>query len=1551
MTRFYKIIRMLLVTLFILLIGVPVALYITLSTPWAQERIRAIAQKELSNALGTNVIIGQVDIAPFNRIRIHNTDIYDDGDSIAVHAENIASRFELAYFIRTGKINIDYVAIDGMDVRLYRETPSSPLNIADIIAKLSKKDPNKKPARFNLALSTIMLGKSTIRYDILSKPCKDRGFDPSHIYVSDLELAASLPVLSDTTVSCIIEHLSASEKSGLKIKNINARAVYTPRRLRVEDLYIALPDSKIAFAPLALGYDNPTAIRHALESTVIHIATLPSSYISPTDLAALTAPLAMPEGRFYTTIDVTGNLNNLKIDTLRLENRQSGFRLSLDGTASHLQARDRLSLDDIQLDIHAQPGAMDAIARLLTGRDGSSGVVRSASAAKLAAAMRRAGTTYIHARADGSLSHITARADIRTGSGNIKADAIIINSGRTWSIDGNAAINGLEGHILQPFTQLAAQLNNLTLNADFGLDITGKDLSGSAEAKIDQLVINNNTFSNITIDGYADREQNFGITVDMDDSDSGTAHLDIEGNYNKKYPALMAKGFLRDIAAGKLGLKGKYSNYRLTTDIDADIHAISDSMLIKGYASVGSLKFVGNGAPLNINKLRISVDNQSTPNIINVESDVLNGHAEGKIRFNTLIGQATEMVYAAIPALRNDYLTHESTTEPDTYGATNDFHFDFDINDTENLSAFLGLPIEIIYPVSIEGIFNSADGIAQASVDAPYLQQKDKIIENTLLSIAMNKGEGNISSYVTTTYPTQKGIMALTSGIESAGNRIDTKINWQIIRDKPIKGNLDFSTLIGRDGATGGITADVAANPGVITFGDAEWAMTPARIYLAPNLISVDNFKLVTTGQSIAINGTAGSGSDSELVVRLDNIELINIFKTLDINNALIGGRATGTVRASELFSPMPALWSDGLHVQNIAYNDCVLGDADVKAHFDHQRGAFSLDAVITGLDGRLSYIDGDILTAGALDLNFRANHIPVGFMKPFMSAFAADLSGHASGSARLFGTFHDIDMEGRLMADSLGLKLDFTNTWYYATDSVIITPGRINIDDITLRDVYGHTARLDGYVTHQCFHLPTFQFRLTDAEQLLCYDVSSRQSPDWYGRVFGNGSAFINGRPGVVNIDVNMTTTENSIFTFVLSDDEVADEYTFITFRDRTPVNVVDSIIEIDRLPKAVSDYRARMLAKAAQAERPSQYNMNIQVGITPAARIVLVMDPVGGDEIKATGSGNLRMTYQSPDNELHMYGKYVIDRGSYNFTLQDIIVKDFAIRDGSSVSFTGDPYAARLDIQALYNVNANLSDLDESFDNDLNRNNVPVSAVLIARGDMRQPEVSFDLEFPTLNSDIYRKVRSIISTDEMMNRQIIYLLALNRFYTPEYMSTTKGNELFSVASSTISSQLSSMLGKLSENWSIAPNLRSDRGDFSDVEVDVALSSSLLNNRLLFNGNFGYRDKSLNTNQFIGDFDIEYLLNRRGSWRLKAYNRYNDQNYYVRSAQTTQGIGIMFKRDFDRMFGFLRPKKNHFIFTPADTTKTDTIAPASNHQSAADTLPGGAALLLRRKQ
>lgn len=83
----------------------------------------------------------------------------------------------------------------------------------------------------------------------------------------------------------------------------------------------------------------------------------------------------------------------------------------------------------------------------------------------------------------------------------------------------------------------------------------------------------------------------------------------------------------------------------------------------------------------------------------------------------------------------------------------------------------------------------------------------------------------------------------------------------------------------------------------------------------------------------------------------------------------------------------------------------------------------------------------------------------------------------------------------------------------------------------------------------------------------------------------------------------------------------------------------------------------------------------------------------------IKATGQGSILLEYNSMDGDIKLYGSYVLEKGSYNFSLQDIITRDFSIKEGSRVSFHGDPMATNLDISAIYSLSANLLDLDEKL------------------------------------------------------------------------------------------------------------------------------------------------------------------------------------------------------------------------------------------------------------
>ena len=50
----------------------------------------------------------------------------------------------------------------------------------------------------------------------------------------------------------------------------------------------------------------------------------------------------------------------------------------------------------------------------------------------------------------------------------------------------------------------------------------------------------------------------------------------------------------------------------------------------------------------------------------------------------------------------------------------------------------------------------------------------------------------------------------------------------------------------------------------------------------------------------------------------------------------------------------------------------------------------------------------------------------------------------------------------------------------------------------------------------------------------------------------------------------------------------------------------------------------------------------------------------------------------------------------------------------------------------------------------------------------------------------------------------------------------------------------------------------------------------------------------------FLGDFDAEYLLGKRGMFRVKAYNHTNNEIY--RTSNNTQGIGFSFVRESKKL-------------------------------------------------
>lgn len=1489
----------------------PSLLYIFLSTDLAKEQLRTLACNELTKLLGTRVEMASVSYSPLNTIVIDSVAVADDNGATALTATRIDARFELWDFIVDNKIIIDYVEISNLNLSLYRDSTSTPLNIAGIVNRLQKKEPDKEPSRFKLRLNDVSLSNCAVSYDVLSQPQTPGRFNPSHIKATGIDLEAFAPVVSDSTSRVWLRSLSFCESSGFCLKQLRAQVSLTTSSLAIRDFVVRLPSSSLAVNDLNLPLNGYGDFARLGRSLPLHLSLAEGSHVYLPDLKAFLPLLGDIDLNIGIEADVSGVLSDLDISLLRLSDSDRLLYADISGNIKGLPDLKAASTGGLDFEIKANRRIASLTANLIPD-------VLKGKAARILLNM---GDMRLTGNTDGSADDIRLNASLssRLATATLTGSCVRHHPGQyRLKVDADAD-SLLLGTLLDN-----PEFNHVSASVSIDGTFTAKSFTGDAAATVRRFDYKGHSYRNAELKASLGHG-NIDLTASLPDK-FANLDVDLRASRDKEFYQGDARILISSLQPDSLNLGTRLGGYAVSGDIGLNVAGSSiDSFKSTLHISDASLKRPG-GNTLKINSLRLDADNSPERGHLWLTSDFLDGNINGRFRLKTLGKVFGKMLADIMPSLATPgYSGYEVADSADC----NRFTFNFTLNKPQRLAEFLDIGIQPVDMAEIFGDFDESSMKASLNVHAPWILQGNKVVRNSKLNIALDGHAATGNVYLTTHMPTKKGDMDIMATMTAANSRLRSDIDWEIERAIPINGRIRFDTDLYRN-EDKAICANVMFDDSQINFGEETWQIRPSSIIYDGGEVYVNNFVMSTLTESISIDGTAGKHPADMLSVKLSDIQLINIFETLEINNALISGKASGTVIGRGLLGPAPDIRCEKLHVKEIGYNYCVLGDAEVALSLGDSGKMFEFSADITD-SGRKSYLDGSIyIPKEELLININADKVKVGFMKPFMEAFTSDVSGYASGTARLFGTFSDLDLEGDIQADSLRLKIDFTNTWYSASDSIHIRPGIIKLDNITLHDEDGNTAMLNGWVAHEYFHNATFDFNITDAQDLLVYDVPEKLSPVWYGRIYGNGRATVKGKPGIVDILVNMTTAPNSVFTFVLSDQEEAEDYSFINFRDVTVRTKPDPIIDSAAEPREVLE--AENSNMHANDDDPTDYNMDFTMSVNQGAQLIIVMDPVGGDRIRARGDGAMRMRYGSRDNDLRLYGTYTLDQGSYNFTLQDIIIKDFTIKQGSSITFNGDPYAAQLNIHAYNQVNANLSDLDKSFlqDKEIKRTQVPVRALLDVTGDMRQPDISFDLELPTLSTDVYRKVKSIISTEDMMNRQIIYLLALNRFYTPEYMaSTTKGDELFSVASSTISSQLSSMLGKLSENWSIAPNLRSDRGDFSDIEVDVALSSSLLNNRLLFNGNFGYRDKSLNTNQFIGDFDIEYLLNRSGDWRLKAYNRYNDQNYYLRTAQTTQGVGIVYRRDFDNLHSllrFLKPHKDESVAVPDTIILSDTL-------------------------
>ncbi len=297
--------------------------------------------------------------------------------------------------------------------------------------------------------------------------------------------------------------------------------------------------------------------------------------------------------------------------------------------------------------------------------------------------------------------------------------------------------------------------------------------------------------------------------------------------------------------------------------------------------------------------------------------------------------------------------------------------------------------------------------------------------------------------------------------------------------------------------------------------------------------------------------------------------------------------------------------------------------------------------------------------------------------------------------------------------------------------------------------------------------------------------------------------------------------------------------------------------------------------------------------------AIFTMVIDQRNGDELTARGRSNL-VFGMDKSGKTDLTGAFEVESGAYNLSL-DLLKRKFDIQHGSTITWTGDPTSATLDLNATYTANTPSIDLIANEVSgrpqaDIAKFNqkLPFQVTLKMEGELLKPKITFDITLPddvlTLWPDVDQKLQQIRVEESELNKQVFALLLLNRFVGEDPLQSqagggsTLGNMAFQSASQILTNQLDQLAGSLIKGVDIHFDLNNQQ-DFSTgteqdyTEMSVSVSKRLFNDRIAVNvgSDFdvqGTGNRNQNASNLAGDLAVDYKLTPDGRYMLRAYRK-----------------------------------------------------------------------------
>ncbi len=1457
--------------IFLVLLSLTAFIVVTFSIPGVQTFFGKKATGYLNSEYGVDITIDGIGLTYAGDIRLNEVFIKDHHQDTLLYAASIETSIGSMNDVVNNKPELGDVAIEDLIFRMkiYKDEESD--NLMTFIRKFESD--NNTPSEENFLLTTQEIVIENGKYSFVNENLNN----PNVVHYSNIILDADHLMVDGPDVYLNINSLGFDDQRGLKVSKLQTCFSIKPEEMHFQELVIETEDSKIEgdirFSYAVDGLND-------FENKVNINALFNKASVSTNDLIPFYRGFGRNQKLALRNTSVQGTLNDFKIVNANI------YGLDRSNVKGDIRIQNAVSNPEkFRLE-----GDFD---NLTTNYYDLINLMPRVLGNSLPKQLHQFGSVMAIGNAIVTTKAVDMDMDLFSQLGRVNAFVLLEN------LD-DISKSTYNGNVISSNFNLGKLIGRETVgNSAFNIHVDGsgftlESLDTRIEGDINTLELNGYTYTNLKALGNL-KDRVFDGDLSSRDPNArfvfkGVADLSEEVN-NYDFVA-----HVDHLDLNRLNIFTRDSVAILNGDVYMDIKGsgLNDAF---GTISFAKTLYTNQNAGYYFEDFDVtsSFDDNNVRTIAINSPDIVEGSVKGRFRF--------ENVYDLFRNSIGSLYTNFEATE-----ITDDEFMEFNFSIYNKIVDVFFPEIQFSPNTIIKGKVESNESEFKLNFKSPsitafgnYMEEIDVQVDNknplfnTYVAIDSINSKYYDASEFSLINVTLKDTLFMHSEFKGGKNNVD---NF----------NIEFyHTINEENNSVVGLRKSNFTYKGYTWYANREKDKNKNKVVFDNDFQNIDIESIILSymDEKIKIDGITRGKDYKNIKATFDNVDLNKITPRIDSLN--FAGNVNGELsilQENGLYFP-----NSSIAIQDLSLNQTSLGELKLDVAGNADLTEYNINTrLINNEEKRTLSAVGAINVSeknSSIDVDLDFDDFDISEFSALGGIVISNMRGYVSGQAKVSGNYKNPAIDGALSLNQVGLTFPYLNVDLDLADGsrVLLNEQRFEFDNVDIRDTkYNTEGILKGFIAHRRFSKWDLGLEILANDRLLVLDTEEDEESLYYGIGFISGEAKITGPTDELVIDVNATTEEGTVFKIPLNETESIGDNAYIHFL-------------------SPDEKRARLEGKEIILKDIKGLELNFELDVNDNAEVEIVIDKENGSSLKGRGAGTLLIEINT-NGKFNMWGDFVAYEGTYNFRYRGLVEKIFTVRDGGTINWDGSPTRAVLDLSAVYKTEANPAILLESAS--INRK-IPVEVVVDLQGQLIQPDINFDIEFPNLSSVVRSELDYKLSDQSNKDIQALSLVSSGQFYSGALdTGTVAGGLLAERASSLFNGIFSGEDDKFQVGLNYVQGVRTLDQENAD-QFGLTLSTQI-NNRILINGRVGVPIGGVDDSNVVGDVEIEYLFNEDGSLRGKVFNRQDDIQFIGTANQGyEQGVGLSYSVDFDN-FGelydkiFKGKKVKDSIVKPKDT-------------------------------